>query len=156
MPQFTLQGEIGSDSREVRFGLAKGFEVDREDAGWSAKLALVDHARFKLSLRGSIGDDGKAGFEVPASVAINSLLTVSTELIWTRESQTYSAGLNVSATKRLTISPIFYHDGKARAALFATWVPPGADNLQFDIGYDQQRVIVGISTAINLRKLLRR
>ena len=136
--------------------MAKGFEVDREDAGWSAKLALVDHARFKLSLRGSIGDDGKAGFEVPASVAINSLLTVSTELIWTRESQTYSAGLNVSATKRLTISPIFYHDGKARAALFATSVPPGADNLQFDIGYDQQRVIVGISTAINLRKLLRR
>ena len=156
VPQFTLQGEWGTDAREVRLGVLKGFELDRDDTSWGAKLALVDKDRFKLSVRGARGDDGTIALEAPANVAFKDWLSVTTDVIWTRAAQTYAAEVNVNPTPRLTLSPSVYYDDKPRVALFAAWVLPHADNLQIDIGYDRQRVIVGISTAINLRKLLRR
>jgi hypothetical protein len=156
VPQFTLQGEWGTDTREVRLGLLKGFELDRDDTSWGAKLALVDRDRFKLSVRGARADDGTIALEAPANLAFKDWLSVTTDVIWTRAAQTYSLEVNVNPTRRLTLSPSVYYDDKPRAALFVAWVVPRADNLQLDIGYDQHRVIVGISTAINLRKLLRR
>jgi hypothetical protein len=153
VPQFTLQGEIGTDSREARFGVLPGFELDRDDADWAGKLALVDHPDVKLSVRGIIGDDGKAGFEVPFNVVVSKLFNITTDVIWTRAAQTYAAEFNLTPTTRLTISPIAYYDTKARAALYAAWVPPGHDNMQFDIGYDQHRLVVGISAALDLKKL---
>jgi len=153
VPPFTIQPEIGSDTREVRLGLLPGFEVDRDDDSWGAKLALVEHHGFKLSVKGTIDDSGQAGFEVPASVAINSLFYLTTDVIWTRAAQTYAAEFNLTPTARLTISPTFYVDTKPRGALFAAWIPRGHDNVQFDIGYDRRRLIVGISTAFDLAKL---
>lgn len=156
VPQFTLQGELGTDTREVRLGVLKGFELDRDDTSWGAKLALVDHGGFKLSVRGARGDDGTIALEAPASLAFTNWLSVTTDVIWTRAAQTYAAEVNLNPTPRLTVTPSVYYDDKPRLALFAAWVLPHADNLQLDIGYDRQRLIVGISTAINLRKLLRR
>jgi hypothetical protein len=155
VPQFTLQAEIGTDSREGRFGVLPGLELDRDDADWAAKVALIDHPGLKLSVRGVIGDDGKAGFEVPASLVLDKLFFVTTDIIWTRAAQTYVAEFNLTPTSRLTISPTAYYDTKARAALYAAWVPPGHDNLQLDIGYDQHRLIVGISAAFDLARLRR-
>jgi hypothetical protein len=155
VPQFTLQPEIGTDTREVRLGVLPGFEVDRDDDSWGAKLALVNHPALKLSLKGTIDDGGKAGFEVPASVVLNSLFYVTTDVIWTRAAQTYAAEFNFTPTPRLTISPVAYYDTKARGALFAAWIPKGHDNVQFDIGYDQHRLVVGISAALDLKKLRR-
>lgn len=102
-----------------------------------------------------IGDDGKAGFELPASVVLSKLVYVTTDVIWTRAAQTYTAEINLTPTPRLTISPTVYYDTRARAALFASWVPRGADNVQFDLGYDRHRLVVGISTALDLARLLR-
>ena len=155
VPPFTLQPEIGTDTREVRLGLLPGFEVDRDDDSWGAKLALVNHGAFKLSVKGTIDDSGQAGFEVPASVVLNSLFYLTTDVIWTRAAQTYAAEFNLTPTRRLTISPVFYVDTKPRGALFAAWIPRGHDTVQFDIGYDRRRLIVGISTAFDLAKLRR-
>gem|GEM_PF-2434520 len=153
VPPFTLQPEIGSDTREVRLGLLPGFEVDRDDDSWGAKLALFDHAKFKLSVKGTVDDSGQASFEVPVSVVFNSLFYLTTDVVWTRAAQTYAAEFNLTPTPRLTISPTFYVDTKPRGALFAAWTPRGHDNVQFDIGYDRRRLIVGISTAFDLTKL---
>jgi hypothetical protein len=153
VPPFTLQPEIGTDTREVRLGLLPGVEVDRDDDSWGAKLALVDHTSFKLSVKGTIDDSGQGGFELPASLVVNSLFYVTTDVIWTRAAQTYAAEFNLTPTPRLTISPTFYVDTRPRGAVFAAWVPRGHDNLQFDIGYDRRRLSVGISTAFDLTRL---
>jgi hypothetical protein len=155
VPPFTLQGELGTDAREARLGVLRGFELDRDDADWAAKLALVSHPDVKLSVRGVIGDDGKAGFELPFNVVVNTLFNITTDVIWTRAAQTYAAEFNLTPTTRLTISPVAYYDTKARGALYAAWIPRGHDNVQFDIGYDRHRLVVGISAALDLKKLRR-
>ena len=155
VPQFTLQAEVGTDTHEARLGLLPGFEIDRDQDSTGAKLALVAHPAFKLSVKAAIDDHGKAGFEAPVSVVLNSLFYVTTDVIWTRAAQTYAAEFNLTPTRRLTISPVFYVDTKPRGALFAAWIPRGHDTVQFDIGYDRRRLIVGISTAFDLAKLRR-
>lgn len=155
VPQFTIQAEVGTDSREVRLGVLKGLELERDDHTWGAKLALVNRGSFQLSVRGTRDDSGTVGFELPASLVVNHLFYVTTDVIWTREAQTYAAEFNFTPTTRLTITPVVYYDTKARVAINAAWVPKGHDSLQFDVGYDQNKVSVGISKAFDLRKLVR-
>lgn len=153
--QFTLEGEVGTDSREVRLGVLKGFELDRDDTSWGAKLALVDHAKLQMSLKLSYDNDLKTVIEVPASYIFSSWFYLGTDVIWSHSSQTYAGEFNFTPTPRVTITPTFYYDTKARGAIFIAWIPPKWDNVQFDVGYDKDKFSVGISTAFNLAKLLK-
>jgi len=155
VPQFTLQAEVGTDTHEARLGLLPGFEIDRDQDSTGAKLALVAHPAFKLSVKAAIDDHGKAGFEAPVSVVLNSLFYVTTDVIWTRAAQTYAAEFNLTPTPRLTLSPTVYYDTTAHGAFYVAWVPPGHDTVQLDIGYDRRRVVAGISAAFDLHKLRR-
>jgi hypothetical protein len=155
VPVFTLQPEVGSDSREIRLGVLPGFELDRDDDSWGAKLALSNRAKFKLSVKGTYDDNHRAGVEIPASFVFNRLFYVTTDVIWSRAAQTYAAEFNFTPTQRLTITPTVYYDTRTRAALFAAWIPRGHDNVQFDIGYDRHKISAGISTAFDLKRLIR-
>ena len=71
VPQFTWQGEVGTDTHEVRFGLLPGFELDRDDTSWGAKLALVKNAKFKAALKLSYDNDLKTVVDLPTNTTIN-------------------------------------------------------------------------------------
>ena len=147
---------MGTDTHEVRFGLLPVFELDRDDTSWGAKLALVKNAKFKAALKLSYDNDLKTVVDLPTNTTINKWLSVGTDISWSHSSQTYAGGLNFGPTDQLTISPMLYYDTRARAAIFAAWVPKGHENWQLDIGFDQHRVNVGISTGFNLAALLKK
>ncbi len=154
VPQFTVQGEVGTDTREVRLGLVTGLEVDRDDSSWAAKLALANSAKLKLSFKVSYDNQLHTVLEMPANYTFNSLFNLGTTVIWSRSSQTYAGEFNFTPTSRLTITPTLYYESKTRAAIFVAWVVPRHDNVQLDIGYDQHRVSAGISAALDLRRLV--
>ena len=156
VPQFTLQPELGTDNKEVRLGLVKGFELDRDNSSWSAKLALVDNAKFKAAFKVSYDSALHTVLEIPANYTLNTLFSLGTTVIWSRSMQTYAAGFNFTPTTRLTITPTLYYETKPRAAIFAAWVLPRHDNWQLDIGYDQHRFSAGISTAVNFAGLFKK
>jgi hypothetical protein len=155
VPQFTLQPELGTDSQEVRLGLLPGFELDRDNSSWGAKLALADNAKFKLSFKASYDNQLHTVLEIPANYTFNALFNLGTTVIWSRTMQTYAGQFNFTPTTRLTITPTLYYESKPRAAIFVAWVVPHHDNWQLDIGYDQHRVSAGVSTALNLAGLFK-
>ena len=154
VPQWTLQPEVGTDGQEVRLGLAQGFEIEAQrgggDSAYGAKLAIVDGAIAKASLRLAYDRQLGAVIEVPANITFTPWFNLGLDAMWSRPSQVYAAEFNFQPTKRLTITPTAYDDGRARVAIFAAWV--SRDNLQFDIGFDQNRVSVGVSRAFMLRR----
>jgi hypothetical protein len=154
VPQFTLQGEVGTDTREVRLGLLPGFEVDRDDSSWAGKLALITNAKFKASFKLSYDDDLHLVLEVPANYTFSSWFNLGTTVIWSHAMQTYAGTFNFTPTSRLTITPSLYYESKVRTAIFVAWILPRHDNWQIDVGYDQHRVSAGISTAIDFAHLL--
>lgn len=156
IPQFTLQGELGTDSKEVRLGVLPGFELDRDQSSWGAKIALADTAKLKVSFRASYDNELHTVLEIPANYTVNALFNLGTTVVWSRTMQTYAGEFNFTPTKRLTITPTLYYESKLRTAIFAAWVLPGHDNWQLDIGYDQHRVSAGISTALDLARLFRK
>jgi hypothetical protein len=153
VPQFTIEGELGSDNKEVRLGVLKGFELDRDDTSWAAKLALVDGKKLQMAVKLSYDNDLKTVIEVPASYVLASWFTLGADVQWSHSSQTYAGEFNFTPTKRLRITPTLYYESRTRAAVFAAWIPPSYDNVQFDVGYDQHRISVGISTAFNLKRV---
>ena len=156
VPQFTVQGEVGTDSKEIRLGIFNGFEIDRDDSSWAGKLALADSKTFKLSFKVSYDHDLHTVLEAPANYIFNSWFNLGTTVIWSRLMQTYAGEFNFTPTKRLTITPTLYYESRTRAAIFAAWVLPRHDNIQLDIGYDQHQVNVGISAALDLKRLVGR
>lgn len=156
VPQFTVQAEVGTDSREIRLGVLKGFELDRDDTSWGAKLGLVDSPKLQMALKLAYDSDLKTVVELPASFILASWFYLGTDVILSHSSQTYAGEFNFTPTKRLTITPTFYYDTKPRGAIFAALVLPGHDNVQVDLGYDQHKVSLGISTALDLAKLLKK
>jgi hypothetical protein len=156
VPQYTLQGEVGTDAQDVRLGVLPGFELDHDNTSWSAKLALLDGARLKASLKLSYDRDLKTVVEVPANYTFTPWFNLGADISWSRNSQTYAAEFNFTPTDRLTITPTVYYDTRIRGAVFAAWIPKGHDNLQFDIGYDQHRYSAGISVAFNLAALIKK
>ena len=159
VPQGTLQPELGSDGKEVRLGLLNGLEADWQAAGGDSaegiKLRLIDRPAFKASLRLAHDQQLHGVIEVPANVTVTPWFNFGADAMLSRTSKVYAAEFNFQPTGRLTITPTLYHDGRPRAALFAAWMPPGHDNVQFDIGWDQGKISVGISTALDFSKLLR-
>ena len=156
VPQWTLQPEMGTDSQEVRLGLLKGLEADWQgdqgDTAEGIKLAVMDSAKVKSSIRLAYDQQLHGVVEVPVDVQGPSWFSLGIDAMISRTSQVYSAAFNFAPTGRLTISPTIYHDDKPRAAIFIAWVPPGHDNVQFDAGYDQGKISVGISTAISFAR----
>jgi len=156
VPQYTLQGEVGTDTQAGRIGLLPGLELDRDNTSWGAKLALIDGARLKASLKLSYDRDLKTVVEVPANYTFNTWFNLGADVSWSHNSQTFAGEFNFTPTSRLTITPTVYYDTRIRGALFAAWIPKGHDNLQFDVGYDQNRYSAGISVAFNLAALIRK
>ncbi|MDP9056472.1 MAG: hypothetical protein M3N34_03965 [Pseudomonadota bacterium] len=156
VPQFTLEPELGTDGKEIRLGVLPGFELDRDDTSWGAKLALANSEKFKLAFKASYDNDLHAVLELPANYTFNALFNLGTTVIWSHSSQTYAAEFNVTPTGRLTITPTLYYESKARAAIFVAWIVPHHDNWQLDISYDQHRISAGISTAIDIARLLKK
>jgi hypothetical protein len=156
VPPFTLQPELGTDSREIRLGLLPGFEVDRDDSSWAGKLALIANPKLKASFKLSYDNDLHLVLEVPANYTFSTWFNLGTTVVWSRSMQTYAGEFNFTPTTRLTITPTLYYEAKARAAIFVAWILPKHDNWQIDVGYDQHRVSAGISTAIDFARLLKR
>ncbi len=156
VPQFTLEPELGTDNQAVRLGVLPGFELDRDDSSWGAKLALHDGKKLKLAFKLSYDSDLHTVLELPANYVFSDKFSLGTTAIWSRSMQTYATGFNFTPTTRLTITPTLYYESKARAAIFVAWLLPGHDNWQIDIGYDQQRVSAGISTAVDFARLLKK
>lgn len=158
VPQWTLQPEMGTDAKEVRIGVLSGLEADFQDGGgdWAAggKLRLIDKPAVKLALRLAYDRQLRAVVEVPANVTVTPWFSLGLDAMMSRTSRVYAAEFNFQPTGRLTITPTVYHDGKARGAVFVAWVPPGHDNVQFDAGWDQGKVSIGISTALDFRALV--
>lgn len=155
VPPFTIEAELGTDGKEIRLGVLKGFELDRDNTSWGAKLGLIDSAKLQMSVRLSYDHDLKTVIEVPANYIFSPWFYLGTDVLWSQSAQTYAGEFNFTPTPRLTITPTLYYDTRARAAIFVAWIPPGHDNIQFDIGYDQRKVNIGISTAFNLAKILK-
>ena len=160
VPQGTLQPEMGSDGEEVRIGISKGFEVDWQGGGGDhaegVKLSLVDNAFAKASLRLAYDSQLHTVIEVPTNITITHWFNLGLDAAWSKSTKIYAAEFNFQPTQRLTITPTAYYQDKPRAAIFAAWVPPGHDNAQFDAGYDQHRLSIGISTALDFSHLFRR
>jgi hypothetical protein len=155
VPQFTVEAELGTDGKEIRLGVLHGFELDRDDTSWGAKLGLVDNAKLQMALKLSYDNDRKTVIEVPANYSFNAWFHLGADVIWSNSSQSYASEFIFTPTTRVTITPILYYDTKARGAIFAAWIPPRHDNVQFDIGYDKHEVSLGISTAFNLARVLK-
>jgi len=153
VPQWTLQPEMGTDSKEIRLGVLPHLELDRDDTSWGAKVALTD-ARLKTSLKLSYDNALHPIAEVPANYTFSDRFNLGLDASWAKSQQTYAAEFNYTPTNRLTITPTLYHDGKTRAALFAAWIVQRHNNAQFDLGYDKHKVSVGISTALNFKDVL--
>ena len=156
VPQFTLQGEVGTDNQEVRLSIIKGLELDRDDTSWGAKLALDDSDSFKLAFKASYDRDLHTVLELPANYTFSPLFNLGTTIIWSRSMQTYAAEFNFTPTQRLTITPTVYYESKTRLAIFAAWILPEHDNWQVDISFDQNRVSAGVSTALDLARLFKK
>lgn len=155
VPQGTLQGEIGTDGTEIRFGLLPGAEVDHDDSGWAVKAQLFRDGKFSAS--GRLNYDGHVvGIEVPASVSITPWASLALDASWSRDGDVYAAGLGISPAQRLTLTPMIYHDGRFHAAIFTAWVVPGRDNMQVDIGFDQDRINAGLSIAFDGGSIIHR
>lgn len=143
--QFQL--ELGTDSMEARLGLLRGLELDRDDTHWSLKAAVLDHDPIKASVK--LSYDGEVpSLEIPASYRVTPWLTLGLDALWDRSGDSYAAEFALSPTQHLTLTPTLYHDGKLRGAVFAAWIPPGHENLQFDVGLDKGKVSAGVSVAL--------
>ena len=160
VPQWTLQPEMGTDTKEVRIGILKGLEADWQDGGGDSaegiKLRLIDKPAVKLALRLAYDQQLHGVVEAPINVTVTPWFNLGLDAMISRTSKVYAGEFNFQPTGRLTITPTLYHDGKARGAMFVAWVPPGHDNVQFDAGWDQGKVSVGISTALDFAGLMRR
>jgi len=152
VPLYTLQPEIGTDTKEIRFGIADNTEVDRDDTSWGIKYSLISNNHYKLSAKAIYDKDLKAGVELPAQFIPSKYFYFGTDVILFKHSKTYVGEFNITPNERLTITNSLYYDTKMKDGIFLTWVPPKHDNVQFDIGYDKKRFIIGISTAIDFRK----
>jgi len=155
VPQFTLQAEMGTDGREIRLGLLPGLEADRDETDWGVKLRLTDTERLKASVKVTYGN--AVGVEIPANIGVSKWFNLGLDVQWKQSTPlAYAAEFNITPTSRLTITPTLYRDDKARAAIFAAWVPPAHDNIQLDVGYAQGKVTIGIATAINFSDAFKR
>ncbi len=94
VPQSTLQAEVGTDNQEIRFGVLKGFELDRDDSSWAAKLTLFDTAKFKAAFKASYDNQLHTVLEIPANYTFSPLFNLGTTVIWSRSMQTYAAEFN--------------------------------------------------------------
>lgn len=147
LSQGRFQAELGNDSMEARLGLAHGLELDRDDTHWSLKAAVIDHDPIKASVK--LSYDGEVpSLEIPASYHVAPWLTLGLDALWDRSGDSYAAEFALSPTQHLTITPTLYHDGKLRGAVFAAWIPPGHDRVQFDVGLDKGKVSAGVSVAL--------
>ena len=161
VPQWTLQPEMGTDTKEVRIGVLDGLEADWQGGGGGStaegvKLRLVNKTSLKAALRVAYDSQLHAVVEVPANVTVTPWFNLGLDVMISKSSKVYAGEFNFQPTSRLTITPTYYRDTKSRAAIFAAWIPPGHDNVQFDIGLDQGKVSVGISTALDFSGLLKK
>ena len=159
VPQWTLQPEMGTDTKEVRIGVLDGLEADWQGGGGSTaegvKLRLINKPSLKAALRVAYDSQLHAVVEIPANVTVTPWFNLGLDAMFSKSSKVYAGEFNFQPTSRLTITPTYYYDIKSRAAIFAAWVPPGHDNIQFDIGLDQGKVSVGISTALDFSGLFK-
>lgn len=156
VPQYTLQPEMGTDSKEIRLGVLKGFELDRDDTSWGAKVSLVDNDTFKSSLKISYDETLKTVVEIPSNYTYNKWFNLGTDISISKTVKIYAGEFNFTPTSTLTISPTVYFDRKPRVAAFVAWIPPKHQNIQFDIGYDKKKFSIGISTALNFKDIFKK
>lgn len=152
VPVYTLQPEMGTDTKEIRFGVFKDTELDKDDTSWGLKHSVIQTDKIKTALKLSYDKDLGVVAELPTQIALNKLFYLGTDVIISKHQKTYVGEFNITLTDRLTITQSFYYDTKPRYGIFVAWIPPKHDNVQFDIGYDQGKLIFGISTAINFHR----
>jgi len=152
VPVYTLQPEMGTDTKEIRFGIFKNTELDKDDTSWGIKHSITHSDKLKVSLKLSYDKDLGLIAEVPTQIALNKLFYLGTDVIVSKHKQTYVGEFNITPTDRLTITQSLYYDTKPRYGIFIAWIPPKHNNVQFDLGLDQKKFIIGISTAIDFHR----
>ena len=152
VPLYTLQPEMGTYTKEIRFGIYKNTEIDKDDTSWGIKHNISSTDKLKLSLKASYDENLGWVIEVPTQHNINKYFYIGADAIISKTQKTYVAEFNITPTSRLTITNSLYYSGKPRLAIFAAWIPPKHDNVQFDVGFDQKKLIIGISTDIDFKK----
>lgn len=152
VPLYTLQAEVGTDTKELRFGIAKNVEISKDTTSFGIKYGIRNTDKFKLSAKISYDRNSGIVFEVPMQYIVSKYFYLGTDVILSNSQKTFLTEYSITPTSRLTITDAIYYDSKLRNGIFIAWIPPKHDNVQFDIGYDQKKVIVGVSIAANLHK----
>ena len=152
VPLYTLNAEMGTDSREIRFGFAPKFELDRDDTTWGIKYGFLDTDANKGAIKVAIDSNHQVDVEIPLQHTFNKLFYVGTDVILSKSSQTYVGEFNITPTDRLTFTNDVYYDGKVHYGIYASWIPPHHNDVQFDIGYSEKKVALGISIAVDFHR----
>ena len=160
VPQYSIQPEIGTDTQEIRLGLTSYLEGSYQhstgDYTLSGKLKILDTPQFKTSFKLSYDDQLKTVMEIPSNFTINKWFNLGTDIQWSKSSKTYVSEFNIQTDNNLTITPIVYYQDKVRLSFTMAYIPPHNRSLQFDIGYDQSKISIGISKNINFSKLFKK
>ena len=152
VPLYTLNVEMGTDGREIRLGVLPHLEVDRDETNWGLKYGYIDNDHFKGSVKVTLDSHQQWSLELPMQKSVNKWFYLGTDVIITKDSRTYVGEFNFTPTSRLTISHDIYYDNKLHYGIYAAWIPPRHNNVQFDVGYADHKVTVGIAVAVAFRK----
>lgn len=141
----SIQFEAGNDSQNARIGITKNLEVSKDDQSVGMKYQFYKDGKFRAATKVSYANDSTFIIELPTQYDINDKVSLGTDVILTKDSQTYVGSVNYNLTKNFTVSNDVYYDDHVRYAVFVGYILPSNPNIQLDVGYDQEKVKFGIS-----------
>lgn len=148
----SVQIEAGNDSKNIRIGVAKDFEINKDLDSVGAKYKFFTDKKFEAAIKISYQNDSTFIIEIPTQYIISKKINLSTDVILDKDSKTYVGSVNVTPVSNLTVSNSFYYDDKARYGIFLAWAPTDHPNLQFDVGLDRGRIKFGVSWGIKFHR----
>lgn len=148
----SIQTEIGNDSKNIRLGITKNFELSKDQDSFGGKYKFVSKNSFDAAVKVSYAKDSTFIIELPTQISVNRHLSLGTDVILAKDSKTYVGTANLVPVQNFTITNSIYYDDKVRYGVFLAWTPPKHSNLQFDIGYDQGKIKFGISIGMKLHR----